>query len=137
MSTTMRESADGPAASDPFPLWKLRQPDTVRRHRVPSDAGVLPLHGGGGAPGRGGGGARRGARARHLSLVRPLRSDRGDPPGGRVSGPLDRVRILDLTRLLPGNYCTLLLADLGADVIKVEQPGRGDYIRWLAPLVDG
>jgi alpha-methylacyl-CoA racemase len=54
-----------------------------------------------------------------------------------VSGPLDGVRILDLTRLLPGNYCTLLLADLGADVIKIEEPGRGDYIRWTPPMLDG
>ena len=45
------------------------------------------------------------------------------------------VRILDLTRLLPGAYCTLLLADLGADVIKVEEPGRGDYMRWMGPVV--
>jgi len=45
--------------------------------------------------------------------------------------------VLDLTRLLPGGYCTLLLSDLGADVIKVEEPGRGDYIRWTPPLVDG
>jgi crotonobetainyl-CoA:carnitine CoA-transferase CaiB-like acyl-CoA transferase len=52
-----------------------------------------------------------------------------------VSGPLEGARILDLTRLLPGNYCTLLLADLGADVVKVEEPGRGDYIRWMAPMV--
>jgi crotonobetainyl-CoA:carnitine CoA-transferase CaiB-like acyl-CoA transferase len=54
-----------------------------------------------------------------------------------VTGPLDGVRVLDLTRLLPGNYGTLLLSDLGADVIKVEEPGQGDYIRWTPPLVDG
>jgi len=46
-----------------------------------------------------------------------------------VTGALDGVRIVDLTRLLPGGLCTLLLADLGADVIKVEQPGTGDYVR--------
>jgi crotonobetainyl-CoA:carnitine CoA-transferase CaiB-like acyl-CoA transferase len=54
-----------------------------------------------------------------------------------VSLPLEGVRVLDLTRLLPGNHCTLLLADLGADVVKVEEPGRGDYIRLTPPLVDG
>jgi crotonobetainyl-CoA:carnitine CoA-transferase CaiB-like acyl-CoA transferase len=54
-----------------------------------------------------------------------------------MNGPLQDVTILDLTRLLPGNYCTLLLADLGADVAKVEEPGRGDYIRWMPPMVDG
>jgi crotonobetainyl-CoA:carnitine CoA-transferase CaiB-like acyl-CoA transferase len=54
-----------------------------------------------------------------------------------VTGPLDAVRVLDLTRLLPGNYCTLLLADLGADVVKVEEPGQGDYIRWTPPMIDG
>jgi crotonobetainyl-CoA:carnitine CoA-transferase CaiB-like acyl-CoA transferase len=54
-----------------------------------------------------------------------------------VSLPLEGTRVLDLTRLLPGNYCTLLLADLGADVVKVEEPGRGDYIRWTVPQVDG
>jgi alpha-methylacyl-CoA racemase len=47
------------------------------------------------------------------------------------------IRILDLTRLLPGAFCTMLLADRGADVIKVEEPGTGDYMRWLPPLVDG
>jgi crotonobetainyl-CoA:carnitine CoA-transferase CaiB-like acyl-CoA transferase len=54
-----------------------------------------------------------------------------------VTGPLTGIRILDLTRLLPGNYCTLLLSDLGADVVKVEEPGQGDYIRWTPPMVDG
>jgi crotonobetainyl-CoA:carnitine CoA-transferase CaiB-like acyl-CoA transferase len=54
-----------------------------------------------------------------------------------VTGPLEGVRVLDLTRLLPGNYCTLLLSDLGADVVKVEEPGQGDYIRWAPPMIDG
>src|SRR5215210_1047659 len=48
--------------------------------------------------------------------------------------PLDGVTILDLTRLLPGGFCTLILADLGADVIKIEEPGRGDYLRAFPPL---
>src|SRR5215510_6735927 len=48
--------------------------------------------------------------------------------------PLTGVTILDLTRLLPGGFCTLLLADLGADVLKVEEPGRGDYLRAFPPL---
>jgi alpha-methylacyl-CoA racemase len=47
--------------------------------------------------------------------------------------PLSDVRVLDLTRLLPGGYCTLLLGDMGADVIKVEDTGAGDYVRWAPP----
>ena len=49
---------------------------------------------------------------------------------------LDDVRVLDLTRLLPGPFCTVLLADFGADVIKVEDTAGGDYMRWIPPLVD-
>src|SRR6266436_5089446 len=49
------------------------------------------------------------------------------------AGPLSDVRVLDLTRLLPGGFCSLLLADLGADVIKVEDTGMGDYVRWAPP----
>ena len=47
--------------------------------------------------------------------------------------PLADLRVLDLSRLLPGGYCTMLLADLGADVVKVEEPGKGDYLRWMPP----
>ncbi|MGI8749570.1 MAG: CaiB/BaiF CoA transferase family protein [Thermoleophilaceae bacterium] len=52
-------------------------------------------------------------------------------------GALSDVRILDLTRLLPGGFCTLLLADLGAEVLKVEDTGMGDYVRWAPPYYEG
>ncbi|HEV7128522.1 MAG TPA: CoA transferase, partial [Ktedonobacterales bacterium] len=45
------------------------------------------------------------------------------------------VRVVDLTVLLPGPYCTQLLADLGAEVIKVERPGSGDPARQLSPAL--
>ena len=51
--------------------------------------------------------------------------------------PLDGLKVLDLSRLLPGGFCSLLLADFGADVIKVEDTGMGDYIRWSPPHYEG
>lgn len=52
------------------------------------------------------------------------------PDGDR---PLSDVRVLDLSRLLPGGFCSLLLADFGAEVLKVEDTGAGDYVRWAPP----
>ncbi|HYM55215.1 MAG TPA: CoA transferase [Solirubrobacteraceae bacterium] len=54
-----------------------------------------------------------------------------------MSLPLAGVRVLDLSRLLPGGFCSLLLADFGADVLKVEDTGMGDYIRWSPPYYEG
>lgn len=53
------------------------------------------------------------------------------------SGPLAGVRVLDLSRLLPGGFCSLLLADYGAEVLKVEDTGMGDYVRWSPPYHEG
>jgi len=50
-----------------------------------------------------------------------------------MSQPLSGIRVLDLSRLLPGAYATQMLADFGADVIKVEEPGSGDYGRFMPP----
>jgi alpha-methylacyl-CoA racemase len=54
-----------------------------------------------------------------------------------VSLPLEGVRVLDLSRLLPGPFCSLLLADFGADVLKVEDTAAGDYMRWTGPTYEG
>ena len=54
-----------------------------------------------------------------------------------MSLPLEGVRVLDLSRLLPGGFCTLLMADFGADVLKVEDTGMGDYVRWSPPHYEG
>ena len=50
---------------------------------------------------------------------------------------LNGIRILDLTRLLPGPYCSMLLADFGAEVIKIEEPSEGDYARKFPPTQNG
>ncbi|MHC1729466.1 MAG: CaiB/BaiF CoA transferase family protein [Syntrophobacteraceae bacterium] len=52
-----------------------------------------------------------------------------------MQGALSGLKVLDLSRLLPGPFCSMLFADMGADVIKIEDPKLGDYIRWWSPKI--
>ncbi len=54
-----------------------------------------------------------------------------------MPSPLDGLLVLDFTRLLPGPFATQLLANLGAEVIKIEDPGLGDYMRTVPPTIQG
>ncbi|MGF1554111.1 MAG: CaiB/BaiF CoA transferase family protein [Paracoccaceae bacterium] len=69
----------------------------------------------------------------------PLTNRAGEQPlaGREGEQPLAGVRVIDLTRILSGPFCAMLLGDLGADVVKIEPPGRGDHIRGQGAIVDG
>ena len=55
----------------------------------------------------------------------------------QVSGPLAGLLVADFSRVLAGPYCTMILGDLGADVIKVEGPGGDDTRHWVPPVHEG
>jgi crotonobetainyl-CoA:carnitine CoA-transferase CaiB-like acyl-CoA transferase len=64
-----------------------------------------------------------------------MRSSAVPAPEDLARRPLAGLRVLDLSRLLPGPFATMILADLGAHVDKIEDPGAGDYLRFMPPLV--
>ncbi len=74
---------------------------------------------------------------RRPATVDEARALLGVGRGAGMTAALDGVRVLDLSRLLPGGFCSLLLADFGADVVKVEDTGMGDYVRWAPPAYEG
>ena len=53
------------------------------------------------------------------------------------AGPLAGIRVLDLTRVLAGPFCTMMLGEQGAEIIKIETPNGGDDARHIGPFIDG
>src|SRR3954449_1517434 len=81
-----------------------------------------------------------------LPVLVDLRRDQRDPAQhhrracariAAMTGPLEGLRVLDLGTRIAAPFCAGLLGEMGADVIKIEQPGAGDFMREIGPFVDG
>lgn len=70
-----------------------------------------------------------------MPVESPVATGMGGASGNAARGPLAGVKVLDITRVVAGPYCAMLLADLGATVIKVEHPDDPDYARTFPPFV--
>ncbi len=76
-------------------------------------------------------------KATKMAAAEPKSPKVAQKPRKIGSRPLDGIRVLDLSRLLPGPYASAILANFGAEVIKIEKPGEGDYARGGQPQING